>query len=216
MNFTRIDLEHWDRKPYFEHYLQQARCTFSMTATVDITLLKNELGQRKQKLYPALIYMLATIVNRHREFRTCFDPNGQLGYWDAMSPSFTTFHADDRSFSSIWTAYSPSFSQFYHDFIIDLEQYGGIKQLLAKPDEPPNTFPISCIPWVNFTSFNLNIYSDGSYLTPIFTYGKYASQGGRIQLPLSLLLHHAVCDGYHAGLLYEEMQTLADECAEWL
>ncbi|MBQ4901535.1 hypothetical protein KB559_22105 [Paenibacillus sp. Marseille-P2973] len=25
-------------------------------------------------------------------------------------------------------------------------------------------------------------------------------------------MHHAVCDGYHAGELFEELQRMADEC----
>ncbi|MBT2286578.1 hypothetical protein J7E78_23935 [Paenibacillus polymyxa] len=142
--FNSIVLDQWDRKPYFDHYLNQVRCTYSITANLDITLLINELKLKGLKFYPAL--------------RTCFD---------------------------------------------------------AKPNEPPNIFPVSSIPWVNFMGFNLNIYNEGTYLLPIFTMGKYVQQNDKVYLPLSIQLHHAVCDGYHAGVLFTELQSLADQCHDW-
>lgn len=216
MKFKLIDIENWRRKPYFDHYYDQVRCTYSLTASVDITQLLTELRSKGIKLYPALIHMITTVVNRHSEFRTCVDGEGKLGYWESMSPSYTVFHDEDKSFSTIWTPYSDDFLAFYKDYLDDMEQYGDIREFVAKSDEPQNTFPISSIPWVSFTAFNLNIYTEGTYLLPIFTMGKYSQQDGRILLPLSVQLHHAVCDGYHAGVLFHELQERADDCSKWL
>lgn len=69
MIFNPIAIDNWSRKPYFEHYLNNVRCTFSMTANIDITRLLSELKKKGIKLYPALIHMISTIVNRHNEFR---------------------------------------------------------------------------------------------------------------------------------------------------
>ncbi|MCR8844468.1 type A chloramphenicol O-acetyltransferase [Paenibacillus sp. SC116] len=216
MIFKPLNMDEWSRKPYFEHYFHNVRCTFSVTANLDISGLYAEVKNKGIKLYPALIYMITTAVNSHREFRTCFDVEGQLGYWDSLSPSFTIFHDDDKTFSTIWTAWSEDFGEFYQGYLDDVKKYGSHKGLAAKPDEPPNAFPISSIPWVHFTGFNLNIYTDGSYLQPIFTMGKYDKQDEKVLLPLSVQLHHAVCDGYHAGILFNEMQLLADDCRNWV
>lgn len=96
------------------------------------------------------------------------------------------------------------------------EAYKNAKQLFPDASEPPNTFPVSSIPWVNFTGFNLNVYGEGTYLLPIFTMGKYDKRDNRTMLPLSAQFHHAVCDGYHAGLLFNELQELAIDCRSWL
>jgi len=216
MIFNPIAIDTWSRKPYFEHYLNNVRCTFSMTANIDITRLLSELKKKGIKLYPALIHMISTVVNRHREFRTCFDSDGRLGYWDYMSPSYTIFHDDDKTFSGIWTLYRDEFIEFYNRYLDDMKMYGSVKQFTAKANEPPNTFPISSIPWVSFTGFNLNVYNEGTYLLPIYTMGKYFQHDEKILLPLSGQFHHAVCDGYHAGVFYNELQLLADTCREWL
>ncbi|PRX69804.1 chloramphenicol acetyltransferase [Cohnella sp. SGD-V74] len=39
MNFNPIDMDNWSRKPYFNHYLNNVRCSYSMTANIDITNL---------------------------------------------------------------------------------------------------------------------------------------------------------------------------------
>jgi len=216
MNFNPIDIDNWPRKPYFEHYLNRVRCTYSMTADLDITWLRAELKRRSMKLYPALIYMIATVVNRHCEFRTCFDSEGRLGAWDRMSPSFTVFHEGDRTFSSLWAPYRENFAAFYDEYLSRVEKYKNEKQLFPDTNEPPNTFPISCIPWVSFTGFNLNVYADGTYMLPIITIGKFREQDRKVLLPLSAQFHHAVCDGYHAGVLFNELQELAWGCEIWL
>ncbi|MGN7356971.1 type A chloramphenicol O-acetyltransferase [Paenibacillus sp. SAF-054] len=216
MKFNPIDMDNWSRKPYFEHYLNHVRCTYSMTANIEITILVSKLKDKGMKLYPALIHMITTVINRHSEFRTCLDAEGRLGYRDSLSPSFTIFHDDEKTFSSIWTLYSEDFNEFYSRYLDDMKVYGSVKQLFAKEKEPPNTFPISSIPWVSFTSFNLNLVNEGNYLQPIFTIGKYDRQNEKILLPLSGQFHHAVCDGYHASVLYNELQLRADACTEWL
>ncbi|MEH7259542.1 CatA-like O-acetyltransferase, partial [Bacillus toyonensis] len=38
MKFHVIDRENWNREQYFEHYLK-LKCSFSMTANVDITMM---------------------------------------------------------------------------------------------------------------------------------------------------------------------------------
>lgn len=216
MMFNPIDLGSWSRKPYFEHYLNRVRCTYSITANMDITGLQTELKSLGVKLYPALLHMIATVVNRYREFRTCLDSEGRLGFWASMSPSYTIFHEQDKTFSSIWTPFSGDFKVFYESYLKDTEAYKDARELFPKINEPPNTFPISGIPWVSFTGFNLNVYTGETFLLPIFTIGKYFRQDGRLLLPVSAQFHHAVCDGYHAGLLFHDLQQLADGYKSWL
>ena len=121
MAFDLIDLEHWERREHYEHFIKEVVCGYSMTVYLDIT---NLTGYR---LYPAMIWLL-----------TYFD--------------------------------------------------------------------ISMIPWVTFSAFNLHVFGDGKYLLPIFTLGKTFEDCGRRILPMAMQVHHAVCDGYHAGLFVEALR----------
>ncbi|SCW86065.1 chloramphenicol O-acetyltransferase type A [Paenibacillus tianmuensis] len=216
MNFTVIDMNKWERRAYFEHYMNEIRCTFSITANLNITKLLPVLRAKGFKLYPAFLYMVTKTVNAHREFRVCFNEEGELGYWEKMLPSFTFFHKDDKTFSDLWTDFSNDFGVFHQNYLDDMNTYGEVKGLSVKGNEPPNTINVSSIPWVSFTGFNLNVYTDGRYLLPIMTCGKYFEQAGEILLPVSLQVHHAVCDGYHASIFINELQEMANHCEQWL
>lgn len=204
MDFQLIEQEAWKRKEYFDHYFKHVPCTYSMTVKLDITGLKDK------KLYPTLLYGLATIVNRHEEFRTAMNENGQVGVFSEMMPCYTIFHKDSQTFSNLWTAYTADYTEFCARYREDMERYGNTEGMMAKPNPPENTFPVSMIPWTTFEGFNLNLKNGYDYLLPIFTFGKYQQDNGRYYIPLSVQVHHAVCDGFHTSRSINELQELLD------
>lgn len=208
MDFQLIEQEAWKRKEYFDHYFKHVPCTYSMTVKLDITGLKDK------KLYPTLLYGLATIVNRHEEFRTAMNENGQVGVFSEMMPCYTIFHKDSQTFSNLWTAYTADYTEFCARYREDMERYGNTEGMMAKPNPPENTFPVSMIPWTTFEGFNLNLKNGYDYLLPIFTFGKYQQDNGKYYIPLSVQVHHAVCDGFHTSRFINELQELIDTLGE--
>lgn len=208
MDFQLIEQEAWKRKEYFDHYFKHVPCTYSMTVKLDITGLKDK------KLYPTLLYGLATIVNRHEEFRTAMNENGQVGVFSEMMPCYTIFHKDTQTFSNLWTAYTADYTEFCARYREDMERYGNTEGMMAKPNPPENTFPVSMIPWTTFEGFNLNLKNGYDYLLPIFTFGKYQQDNGKYYIPLSVQVHHAVCDGFHTSRFINELQELIDTLGE--
>ena len=103
MSFHRVDLENWPRRPYFEHYFHTLPCTYSMTADVDVTVLLPWLKEKGMRFYPAVIFGLARAVNADPAFCMDVDAEGAVGYHDRMDPSYTIFHKESETFSSLWT-----------------------------------------------------------------------------------------------------------------
>ena len=64
MAFRKIDIETWERREFYEHFISQVVCSYSVSVNLDITHLKG------QKLYPAMIWLLTKTVNDMPEFRT--------------------------------------------------------------------------------------------------------------------------------------------------
>lgn len=216
MNFNLIDIEKWQRKDHYLHYMSQLRCTFSLTTNIDITGLKTFIKKANKRIYPVQIHMLATVVNQYQEFRMNYNANGVLGYWDELNPSYTVFNKSTETFSSIWTEYKKSFDEFYKSCIHDIDEYSQATCLMPKPNQAPNTFTISSLPWTSFTGFNINVFNDGNYLPPIFTLGKFIEQDGKVLMPVAIQVHHAVCDGFHIGKFINSLQQLADNYDKWV
>ncbi len=204
MSFKIIDKQKWNRRSQFEHYYSNVPCTYSMTVKLEIT----KIIKLKKKLYPTMLYAIASIVNNHEELRTSFDEEGNVGIFDVMYPCYTIFHKETETFSNIWTPYNIDFDRFFESYYQDLQQYGTVEKMDAKPDEPRNTFPVSMIPWESFEGFNLNLKKGYDYLSPIFTIGKYYRENDKYYIPLAIQVHHAVCDGYHVCRFISELRNL--------
>lgn len=131
MKFNTINRDTWDRKEYFEHYLQQ-QTTFSLTNEINITILMKNLKKKHYKLYPAFIFMVTKIVNAHREFRINFNSEGNLGYWTEICPLYTIFDNKSHTFSGIWSPNLTIFSEFHSKYENDAERYNGTRRLFPK------------------------------------------------------------------------------------
>ncbi|MHB9947424.1 type A chloramphenicol O-acetyltransferase [Clostridium botulinum] len=208
MCFKIINRSNWEREEYFNHYFSNVPCTYSMTVKLDITKIKKS----KQKIYPAMLYFISKVVNNHKEFRMALDQDGKVGFFDKLNPSYTVFHKDTETFSSIWTEYSEDYGLFCELYEKDIKEFASVKGLMAKPNMPINSFTVSMIPWTTFEGFNLNLQKGYNYLLPIFTMGRYYEEKGKYILPLAIQVHHAVCDGFHVCRFVNELQELINKC----
>ena len=199
MAFHKIDMENWPRREFYQHYMEEVACGYSICVNMDITSL------RDIRLYPAMLWLLTGTVNEFQQFRTHLSEQG-LGYFDTMNPGYTIYNRETETFSAIWSEYCPEYAMFEKRYIEDVEKYRNSTSFAPKPGRPENTFDVSMIPWTTFIAFNLNIPSGAKYLLPIFTMGKYYEENGRRYLPLAIQVHHAVCDGYHASCFIEQLQ----------
>lgn len=197
--FNRIDMERWERREFYEHFINEVRCTYSTTVPIDITHLK------KQRLYPAMIWLLTQTVNEMPEFRTALTDRG-LGIYDEVHPAYTVFNKNHKNFSGIWTEFSWDYHEFLKSYEADTAMFSSSEQYAPKPGRPMNTIDISMVPWFTFTAFDINVFDAGKYLLPIFTMGKFYDTEGKRMLPLAIQVHHAVCDGYHVGRFIDALQ----------
>lgn len=204
MQFTPIDFDRYPRKEHYLHYANSTNCTYSITVNLDITGLENELKANRLKLYPTMIFVVTRAVNAFPEFRMAV-VDDILGVYDEVSPSYLIFHKDDNTFTSISTPYQSDFTAFYNALEHDMEKHKDTHGF-SVGTHPTNSFSISCIPWTSYTHLNLNIPYEANYYAPIITWGKHFSENDKVLLPMTVQANHAVTDGYHISLLFEEMQ----------
>lgn len=209
MKFNKIDMDKWERKEHFQNYNYKNKCSYSITSNIDITKLIFNIKKRNLKFYPTFIYIVSRAVNSMKEFKMGLDESENIGFYDEVSPSYTIFHDDDKTFSCIFTEYNSDFETFYQNVSNDMKKYKNVKGFeLVKPE--PNAFPISCVPWLNYTGFNLNVPIDINFYAPIITWGKYTNNNGNFEMPLTVQINHAVADGYHTSMLFKKIQ---DDCS---
>lgn len=207
--YTAVDLSSWARKEHFEVFQSFAQCTINQTVQLDITALLKHIKQVGWKFYPSIISIITTVVNRHSEFRMAMKDN-ELVIWNEVHPSYTLFHKETETFSSLWSHFDGNIAHFQNVYAEDVSRYGDNLAYWPKEESRENIFFISDIPWASFTSFNINVANMQNFFAPMFTFGKYYNQDGKVLLPFAVQVHHSVCDGFHLARLINELQELCD------
>ena len=213
MYFKKLEKDTWERASAFKHFMKELRCVMSMTVELDITDFLSTLHEKEYSFYPAMMWVVCRAVNRREEFRMGYDQNGNVGVWKEVSPYYAHFYKEDEKFVKLVTEYSADFSVFYQRFLEDKRRYQQFREFQFQPI-PPNTFDVSCLPWVHYQCFDIHVFDSGTYLAPVVTWGKYLENDkGRITMPLSMNIHHAVADGFHLSRFFSDVE---DEMAVFI
>lgn len=83
------------------------RCSYSITANIDITEIYNRAKARSLRLYPTLIWWVANAVNHFEFLRFSHDESGNVGRYSTVHPSFTCMPPQSDRFHVLWTKYDP-------------------------------------------------------------------------------------------------------------
>lgn len=215
--FTPIDLHTWERGQIFYYFSKMAPTGYSLTVKLDITHMKAALDRAKRKFFPAYLWLVTKTLNEQQEFRIA-EVDGQIGYYDHLTPLFASFHEDTKTFSLMWTAFDDDFSAFYDAYLQNQAQYGKNHGVLAQPDllPPPNAYTVSCVPWISFEHFAVHSYENKPYYFPSVEAGRFTEENGRLMMPLSITCHHAATDGYHVNQFLEKLQAEADRFERYI
>lgn len=209
--FTPIDQSAWPRQDHFNYYRNILPVGYTVTVRLDVTRFRAMLQDNHLKFYPSFIWCVSHTLLAHPAFRMAVDKEGNPGTHDMLHPNYTLFHEDDHTFSDCWTEHSEDFAAFYRAFLADNAAYGGIHGMKAKPGQPWNFYCISCVPWLDFTSYASHVAGGGQpNLFPVFTYGKATEENGKCTLPLAVNIAHAAADGWHTAQFVADLQKNLD------
>jgi chloramphenicol O-acetyltransferase type A len=208
MNYTTINLNEWSRGNLFRFYIEKMRIVMSLTVDVDVANLKLYSMKRGIPFYPSMLWVVSKVINDHDEFKYSWDNEGNLIRWDYVSPSYTDFHSDDENFTKMVTEYSDDLAEFCGRVMADRERHKNDRAVLD--NQPRNFFDVSCLPWVRYKHFDVHVFDEGKFLAPVVTWGKYEQTEGKLLMPLTMNIHHAVADGFHLSRFFNEVQELID------
>ncbi|RII33674.1 chloramphenicol acetyltransferase CAT [Clostridium chromiireducens] len=207
MGFNIVDMDTWERKDRFNHFFNNAKCTYSITVNLDITNLYNYIRANKLRLYPTFTWIVSKAINNHKEFKMALDEDGRLGFFDEIGPSYSVLSDKTKVMSDMYTAFNDEFLSFYGDMVNSLNSHKEDNNF--KTQFQKNFFIVSCLPWFNYTSFNVNNEGSSPFLFPMVTWGKFFEENNKIIMPVTIQVHHAVADGYHCSLFFAYVEKIS-------
>ena len=197
---TRIDLSTYPRRAHFEHFYGMSYPYVGMTAEVDVTNLLALCREKKYSFYLLVMHAVALAADEVPEFRRRIEQGGIVEY-DECPTSHTELKADGTYVYCLLHHHMP-----LAEYIAQANAARQAAQesgTLEEEGDVLSLYFISCVPWVQYTAL-LQPVCCGEDSNPRITWGKYQTNSeGRVMMPLSVLVHHALADGLHIARFYE-------------
>ena len=202
MQSRKIDIETWERKDAFNHYASFQNPNFNITAPLEIGPLYNYCKTKNQNLYFTYLHLVTKVVNEIEEFHYRISDHDV--FWYERIDCAPTVLDENKKLLFSHLNYLPN----QEDFIINSQAvtHDVIEKHKMDPGNKPNVIYTTAIPWVAFTSVKHPVSKQAGTGIPLIAFGKIHEQNGKMMMPVSLDVHHALMDGYHAGMFFEKLQ----------
>ena len=197
MNFKVIDKETYYRKGVFRHFSEDCKCSTSMTARIDVTDLVAYSKRTKTKFYINFLYLLSKVLNSREDYRMGYLwQTNELICYDVINPTQYVFHEDTETCTPVYSKYDEDYETFYADALRDVQEAKNTSEYLLDMANHPNWFDASYISWLSYDSLNIELPDGYLFFAPIVNWGRYREEGGKLMMPVTVRLNHAIADGY--------------------
>ena len=212
MSYKIINKETYYRKGVFRHFSEDCKCSTSMTARIDVTKLVRYSKELKTKFYINFLYILSKVLNSRDDYKMGYlYQTNELICYDVINPTQYIFHEDTETCTPVYTEYDENYEKFYDNASKDIERAKNTRDYMLDMANHPNWFDASYIPWLSYDSLNIELPDGYLFFAPIINWGKYREENGKLLMPVSVRLNHAIADGYLVAnvfrLLEEEMKV---------
>ena len=201
-----IDRASWPRRELFDFFSPMSQPFFSITFRQDVTRLYQFAREHQVSFYYALVCLCTQAVNQVEAFRYALRGE-DLILFDRRSPSFTDLRPGAEQFHIVTMPCEGSVEEFCRAARAkSLAQTAFLDQA-----DSLDLIYFTCLPWVELTALTNERQFDPDDAVPRIAWGKYAEEGGRKVLHISLELNHRFVDGLHVGRFHEALCARMEE-----
>ncbi|MCI9332382.1 MAG: hypothetical protein HFG05_09450 [Oscillibacter sp.] len=200
-----VDRASWPRREAFEFFSQMSQPFFSVTFKQDVTRLYQYAKENRISFYYSLVYLCTQAINQVEPFRYAIQGE-DLILFDRRVPSFTDLKPGSNQFHIVTLPCEGS----VQDFCAAAKAKSAAQTTFLDQEDSLDLIYFTCLPWVELTALTNERNFDPDDAVPRIAWGKYAQEGERKVLHISLELNHRFVDGLHVGRFYEELTKLME------
>lgn len=190
----KVVISEWKRKEHYQFFKQFEQPFFGITAELNCTKAYRYCKAYGVPFFLFYLHKSLCAVNQVRELRYRAEGEEVFEY-ESISGSVTVLRADE-TFGFAYFDYNPGFTEFAEETkkAVNAEK---LAKGLRLDFTLSSLIHYSVLPGISFTSLtHAQLLSAGDSV-PKIVFGKLAFRGGQVFLPLSVHVHHGLCDGLH-------------------
>ena len=200
----RIDMARYPRRAHFEHFCAMAYPYVGVTAEADVTDLLALCREKGYSFYLMVLHAAALAADEIPEFRQRIEGGGIVEY--AQCPTSHIELKPDGTYAYCTLRHHMPLD----DYLRQAEAARAAARAQGTIEEEADVqamYFISTLPWLHYTAL-IQPVCGGEDANPRITWGKYQpDRAGRMRMPVTVLVHHALADGLHIARFYHALEA---------
>ena len=197
-----IDMSRDPRGQQYEFFWTVSNPWFGLTVQLDITEFLN--ATKGEPFFHSFLFVISRAFNAVPELRRRFLADGTVVEYDRCSPSYTASRPDHTFAFCLVDCVTDSRAEFIAESIRCKQAAISRADSMTNEGDKDEHFFVSSLPWISYTQVTVPSGPPGE-CNPRFEWGKYYAQNGRILLPFTIFVHHALADGWHVSQFFERL-----------
>lgn len=201
MGYRLIDMNNDSRSGQFAYFRQMLFPFAGITAEIDITDFARNRGARP--FFLSFLYAVTRAANAVPQLRRRILPDGRVVEYDWCPPSYTAMKPDGVY------VYCSVEGDLPYDAFVELgrrrQQEVLQRGTLTEDGDALSFFFVSSLPWLHYSQLEHPAVSADD-TNPRISWGKAIEANGRVTLPVSLFVNHALADGLHISQFFANLE----------
>lgn len=202
-----LDINSWNRKQHFEHFSKLSDPYFGVVVDVNVTKAYEHSKQLGISFFALYLHACMKAVNSVENLKYRIQGD-KIVIHDVIHAS-ATIAREDTTFGFSFIHYSDEFKTFQDNFQKEKERVVNSTDLFP-PVNTDDCIYCSALPWFNFTGHKEPV-SGQKDSVPKLAFGKLSKKENEFWMPVSIIVNHALADGYHLGEFFKHYQIELDK-----
>lgn len=198
-----LDVNNWNRKQLYEHFMRLEDPSFAITAKVDVSCAYTYAKSNGLSFFGKYLHDCMKAINAVENFKYRLQDN-KVVICDAVHASATIMR-EDNTFGFSFINYNPDLKVFLDNLNTEKDRILRTRDLFP-PVNGIDCIHCSAIPWVAFTGHkepNSGVVES----IPRLAFSKIDVVNDKRIMNVAINVNHALVDGYHVGLFFENFQN---------
>lgn len=199
-----IDINTWKRKKHYEFFKNYEFPYFNICVNLDISKTYEFCKRNNLQFFRTTLYFVMLTVNEFEPLKLRIRGNNVILH-DLVHPGITVI-GDDELYGNCIIEFEENFLTYLESAEKSISAALKNIELDVNKESRDDLIYISCIKWLTFTSVEHPIRTKEPDSIPRIAWGKIFEENGKLKMPLSLMAHHSLLDGFQASEYYRLLQ----------
>ena len=199
-----LNLETWPRRDTFNYFRKFDKPYFNITTLIDISELISLREKCEFTTFLAYHYLALRTANEIEPFR--YRISGDRVAIHEVIHGGSTILMPNETVAFAYFDYRDNFADFSIEASREIERVRKENSVFDPRDDHQAVIHFTTLPWFSFTSFSHARNWGREDSIPKIAFGKFTGDNGKVMLPISIEVHHALMDGLHVGRFIQRLE----------